>query len=182
MSRDPVFRCEGTSIPLVEQVELLGGTVDKRLNFKSHMKKICGKVSQQIAVWKRMNKLLSLKLLEKLHRAFIAPHFNYCAESWHFCSNLNRKTRKTEWAGTPLHSTLANQRLAKMLNTVFGPIGNGNAPTIFKLPQVNSTKYGIKSWRYQAAQLWNTIPNNVRNIDSYRSFKLGLKELNLGRS
>ena len=59
-----------------------------------------------------------------------------------------------------------------MLNTVFGPIGNGNVPTsisellmarkynytlrgdtIFKLPQVNSTKYGTKSWRYQAARL-----------------------------
>ena len=59
-----------------------------------------------------------------------------------------------------------------MLNTVFGPIGNGNVPTsisellmarkynytlrgdtIFKLPQVNSTKYGIKLWRYQAARL-----------------------------
>ena len=54
-----------------------------------------------------------------------------------------------------------------MLNTVFGLVGNGNAPTsisellmarkynytlcgdtILKLPQVNSTKYGIKSWRY----------------------------------
>ena len=88
-----------------------------------------------------------------------------------------------------------------MLNTVFGLVGNGNAPTsisellmarkynytlrgdtILKLPQVNSTKYGIKSWRYQAARLWNTIPYNVRNIDSYRSFKLGLKELDLGRS
>ena len=54
--------------------------------------------------------------------------------------------------------------------------------TILKLPQVNSTKYGIKSWRYQAARLLNTIPNNVRNIDSYRSFNLGLEELDLGRS
>ena len=88
-----------------------------------------------------------------------------------------------------------------MLNTVFGLVGNGNAPTsisellmackynytlrgdsILKLPQVNSTKYGIKSWRYPASRLWSTIPYNVRNIDSYRSFKLGLKELDLGRS
>ena len=86
-----------------------------------------------------------------------------------------------------------------MLNTVFGAIGNGNVPTsiselltarnsnynlrtgdaILKLHKVNSTKYGIKSWRYQAARLWNTIPNNLRNIDSYRSFKRGLKELDL---
>ena len=50
---------------------------------------------------------------------------------------------------------------------------------ILKLPKVNSTKYGIKSWRYQAAQLWNTIPNYLRNIDTYHSFKRGLKELDL---
>jgi len=97
------------------------------------------------------------------------------------------------------YSTSANQRLvAKMLHTVFGAIGNGNVPTsiselltardsnynlrgdaMLKLPKVNSTKYGIKSWRYQAARLWNTIPNNLRNIDSYHSFKRGLKELDL---
>ena len=53
----------------------------------------------------------------------------------------------------------------------------GNA--ILKLPNVNSTKYGIKSCRCQAARLWNTIPNNLRNIDTYRSFKRGLKELDL---
>ena len=68
------------------------------------------------------------------------------------------------------YSTLANQRLAKMLNTVFEVIGNGNTSTciselltahksdsnlhgdaILKLPKVNSITYRIKSWRYQAA-------------------------------
>ena len=85
-----------------------------------------------------------------------------------------------------------------MLNTVFGANKNGNVPTsisqllttcnsnynlcgdaILKLPKVNSTKYGIKSWRYQAARLWNNIRNNLTNTDSYRSFKRGLKELDL---
>ena len=55
---------------------------------------------------------------------------------------------------------------------------NLRGDAILKLPTVNLTKYGIKSWRYQAARQWNTIPNNLRNIDSYpRSFKRGLKEL-----
>ena len=49
-SRDPAFKCEGASIPLVEEVELLGVTVDNKLKFESQIKKICGKVSQQIAV------------------------------------------------------------------------------------------------------------------------------------
>ena len=49
-SRDPAFKCEGTSIPLVEEVVLLGVTVDNKLKFESQIKKICCKVSQQIAV------------------------------------------------------------------------------------------------------------------------------------
>ena len=49
-SRDPVFKCEGTSIPLVEEVELLRVTVDDKLKFESQIKKICRKVGPQIAV------------------------------------------------------------------------------------------------------------------------------------
>ena len=41
-----------------------------------------------------MKKSLPLKLRENLYRAFSAPHFNYCAESWYFCSN--RLTEKLE--------------------------------------------------------------------------------------
>ena len=142
-SRDPVFKCGGTSISLVEEVELLGVTVDDKLKFESQIKKICRKVSQKIAVLKRMKKLLPLKLRERqLYRAFIAPHFNYCAESWHFCSRLTGKLEKLNERALHFvyqdkistydetlvvkngYSTLANQRVAKMLNTaVFGAIG-----------------------------------------------------------
>ena len=64
----------------------------------------------------------------------------------------------------------------KIHGTVSTATGNGNVPTsisdlltahnsnydlrgdaLLKLPNVNSTKYGIKSWRYQAARLWDTI-------------------------
>ena len=32
--RDPAFKCEGTSIPLVEEVELLGVTVDDKFEVR----------------------------------------------------------------------------------------------------------------------------------------------------
>ena len=140
-SRDPVFKCEGTGIPLVEEVRLLGVTVDKKLKFENQIKKICRKVSQQ-----RTKKLIPLKLREKLYRAFTAAHVNYCAQSWHFCSNrLTEKLEKLNERALRIvyqdkisayetlvvngYSTLANQRLGKMLNTVFGAIGDGNTPT-----------------------------------------------------
>ena len=89
----------------------------------------------------------SLKLRENLYRAFIAPHFNYCAESWHFCGNsLTEKLEKLNERALRFvyqdkispyktlivkngYSTFANQRLAKMLSTVFRAIGNGNVPS-----------------------------------------------------
>ena len=151
------------SIPLVEEVELLGVTVNDKLKFESQIKIICREVSQQITVLKRTKKLLPLKLWETLYRAFIAPHFNWCAKSWHFCSN--RLTGKLEKLNE--HelcfvyqdkistyetlvvkngcSTLANQRLAKMLNTVFEAIKNWNVPTsISELLTVRNSNYNLR--------------------------------------
>ena len=89
-----------------------------------------------------MKKLLPLKLRENLYRAFITPHFNYCAESWHFCSKrlteklekLNERALRIVYQDKTFtyeangHCSLANQRLAKMLSTMFRAIGNGNVP------------------------------------------------------
>ena len=61
-------------------------TIDDKLNFEKHIAKICRKVSQQVAVLKRMQKMLSFETRRDLYKAFILPHFNYCSETWHFCN------------------------------------------------------------------------------------------------
>ena len=50
--------CENTVIPLQDDVDLLGVMVDSKLRFDAHVAKICRKVSQQVAVLKRMKKIL----------------------------------------------------------------------------------------------------------------------------
>lgn len=39
------------------------------------------------------------------------------------------------------------------------------------LPQVNSSRYGLKSFRYEAARIWNSLPNNIRTAESFCQFK-----------
>ena len=34
---------------------------------------------------------------------------------------------------------------------------------ILSLPKVNTTKYGLKSWRYFAAKKWNELANDIRD-------------------
>ena len=160
-------------------------------------KKICRKVSQQVAVLKRMKKMLPFETRMKLYQSFIVPHFNYCAETWNFCSKgattklekLNERALRFVYRDYSSsyemllkqsgHQTLLNQRLSTILTTVYKVVnrqcvseslcdllklreGNYNlrGEKILTLPKVNTTKYGLKSLRYEGASLWNKLPSN----------------------
>jgi len=56
------------------------------MKFDNHVAKICRKVSQQIALPKRMKKMLLFETRRDLYLAFIFPHFNYCCETWNYRS------------------------------------------------------------------------------------------------
>ena len=40
-----------------------------------------------------------------------------------------------------------------------------------KLPKPRTTRYGINSFRFTAAKLWNNLPNHFRQISSFNTFK-----------
>ena len=100
-----MLTCEGTVIPTQDEMELLGVTIDNKLKFEGQTRKICRKVSHQIAVLNRLKKIcllnLDIGLLRlDIYRAFIAPHFNYCSESWRHhrgkrcCAKLELEKKK----------------------------------------------------------------------------------------
>ena len=35
---------------------------------------------------------------------------------------------------------------------------------IFKAPKVNTTRFGLNSWRYQRSKLWNNMPDVLKNV------------------
>ena len=212
----PRFVCENTVIPLNEKVELLGVTIDKKLKFDAHVAKICRRVSQQVAVLRRMKKMLPFETRMKLYQSFIVPHFNYCAETWNFCSKgattklekLNERALRFVYRDYSSsyemllkqsgYQTLLNQRLAKILTTVYKVVNgqgvseslcdlvelresnyNLRGDKILTLPKVNTTKYGLKSLRYKGANLWNKLPNEYRKADSYKLFKKQISDTDL---
>ena len=40
-----------------------------------------------------------------------------------------------------------------------------------EIPRVNSKRYGMNSFRFEAAQAWNNLPNEVRLAENYKQFK-----------
>ncbi len=39
-----------------------------------------------------------------------------------------------------------------------------------ELPRVNTTKFGLKSFTYEAARVWNSLPNEFRKAELYSEF------------
>ena len=171
------------------------------------------KVSQQIAVLKRMKHILPFETRKCLYLAFIIPHFNYCSETWHFCNKsaiaklekvneralrfvFNEKQRPySELLNKIGLPSLENQRLAKIVCTVFNVINNEHAPKstkeligfrnnkynlrgsdILKRPKASTTTYGLKSWRF-TAKLWNSLPDSSRTVRAFKAFKNSIKTL-----
>ena len=211
------FHCENIAIPITEDLEMLGVTVDDKMKFEKHIAKVCRKVSQQIAVLKRMKKIFPFETRKCLYLAFIIPHFNYCSETWHFCNKsaiaklekvneralrfvFNEKQRPyselLDKIGLP---SLENQRLAKIVCTVFNVILNSEqAPKstkdligfrnnkynlrgseILKRPKASTTTYGLKSWRLMAPKLWNSLPDSSRTVRTFKAFKNSIRTLDL---
>ena len=47
------------------------------------------------------------------------------------------------------------------------------------IPRVNTTNYGLHSFRYHASKLWNLLPDNVRVSTSLAAFKNALQTVHL---
>ena len=97
-----------------------------------------------------MKKILPFETRKCLYLAFIIPHFNYCSETWHFCNTsaiaklekvneralrfvFNEKQRPySELLNKIGLLSHENQRLAKIVCTVFNVINNEHAPKSIK--------------------------------------------------
>ena len=153
VKKNPVLTCEGTVIPIQDEMELRSVTIDNKLKFEGQIRKICRIESQQVAVLNRLKKILPFEpRLEKvIERAL------------RFVTLDKSTTYETLLKQLNLLSPF-NQRIVKMATGVYKAIHGYKVPTgigellherstnynlrgkhILELPKVNTTTYGLKS-------------------------------------
>ena len=49
---------------------------------------------------------------------------------------------------------------------------------ILTLPIPRTTNYGLECIQYQAAKIWNLLPDSLRTMTSFKDFKKAIKEIN----
>ena len=67
-----------------DEVELLGITIDKALNFKKHIEHLCRTAQYKLDALRRIRKYVTVDKAKLLRNAFIDSHFNYAPLIWMF--------------------------------------------------------------------------------------------------
>ena len=52
---------------------------------------------------------------------------------------------------------------------------------LLNVPRVNTTTYGLHSFRYSASKLWNSLLNSLRTAPTTNAFKLALNQIKFDR-
>ena len=64
---------------------ILGLTIDNKLSFDNHVKKICRKASKKTCALSRISNYLDSKQKEIIFKEMIRSEFSYCPLIWMFC-------------------------------------------------------------------------------------------------
>ena len=89
-----------TNAKTVESLNLLGVTIDSKLNFPDHITSICKKASQRIGVIMRLRNLIPTKAKLVIYKSAVLPYLTYCHLVWHFCTSSDaRKLERLQERG-----------------------------------------------------------------------------------
>ena len=67
-------------------MEILGITLDRSMDFNTHIKNICKKAGKKLSALLRISPYLDQGKKVLLYKSMIKSQFNYCPLVWMFCS------------------------------------------------------------------------------------------------
>ena len=142
-------------------VNLLGVTLDQKLNFKEHVRNLCRKAAWQLTALSRISKYLNQEAKMKIFKSYIVSNFEYCKLIWHFCGKTDsKKVEKLQERGLRIvfndfdatyeslltranFKSLEENRLRTMLVEVYKAYYDMSPDYINKLFTIKSTTYDL---------------------------------------
>ena len=69
-------------IKKVNETETLGMAIDQHLTWSKHVEEKSKKISSAIGALKRIRPFITIDVANKVYKAIIQPHFDYCSTVW----------------------------------------------------------------------------------------------------
>ena len=100
-NENAVISIANDRIANISYEKILGINFDNKLNFNTHVTKLCEKAGQKVHALARISNFMSLKKKKLLMNAFITSQFTYCLLVW-MCHSRARNTRINKIHGRAL--------------------------------------------------------------------------------
>ena len=167
------------------EVEILGTTLDRNLNFRSHIKKLCRKVGQKLSALIRVSSYIDTNKKALPYKSMIKSRFIYCPLAWIICQRQSNKLiNKVHERALRLiyqHNSnfkvllekqqefLIHQRDLQVLMTEIYKIVNGVArPAMNSLLQFRLNQYNIRNFLELSTEKGNTVNYGLETL-TYRA-------------
>ena len=80
----------GMDVENVNNQKHLGLIIDSNLSFEKHINEKIINAKQNVGILKHLSKFLPLKILDKMYKALVRPHLDYCDIIYHKPPHLNQ--------------------------------------------------------------------------------------------
>ena len=197
----------GKELQHVDHYKYLGVILDRNLNFRLHIESILKILKYKMYVLAKLRPYLMVYASLSIYKTTILPYINYGDIFYHAANQglLNKLQDRQEKAlkicyklhgnhddnNIQLSANLAfleKRRNAHILNFMYKRkdreiyLDNRVLPTrAFQAPKCTIPKYNIKQFTqsllYKGSTLWNQLPNDIKNIETFLAFKNKTKEM-----
>jgi len=138
-------------------------------------------------VWHHCGKRNTTKLEKVNERALRYVYNDKHASYRHLLDRIrlpSMETRRIQDMSLTIHNSISNkapQAIRNLTNLRSFKYNLRRQEYVLSLPKVNTTKYGLKSWRYFAAKKWNQLSNDIRIKVGTSEIVNRIRSLNLGQ-
>ena len=95
LTAPPSVTMDSTRVEQVLTTKSLGETIEDKLSWNCHIKKLTKKIARGIGAMIRVRHLVPQATLHLIYQALIQPHFDYCSTVWGTCGvTLQDKHKK----------------------------------------------------------------------------------------
>ena len=93
--RLPTLHIDGSELECVKEFNFLDITIDKYLNWKSHINKLANKLSTSVGIMNNLKNILPQNIMLAVYNSLLLSHINYAILAWGYQFDQNYKIQKS---------------------------------------------------------------------------------------